>query len=119
MSSELTRYSEVTPKRPEATCLMDDRRAGSYRRSGSSPPSPVLDLPPSWFMAMARVSCASWEMEPYDMAPVEKRLTISETGSTSSTEIGCRPDLKPKRPRSVISRSDCSFTRSVYFLKMS
>ena len=99
---------------------MDERRAGSYRRSGSSPPSPVLDLPPSWFMAMARVSCASWEMEPYDMAPVEKRLTISETGSTSS--IGDRlrgPDLKPNRPRSVISRSDCSFTRSVYFLKMS
>ena len=40
-------------------------------------------------MAMARVSCASWEMEPYDMAPVENRLTISETGSTSSMEIGC------------------------------
>ena len=54
------------------------------------------------------------------MAPVEKRLTISETGSTSS--IGDRlrgPDLKPNRPRSVIRRSDCSFTRSVYFLKMS
>ncbi|CAM5668554.1 hypothetical protein SVIOM74S_04825 [Streptomyces violarus] len=98
---------------------MDDRRAGSYRRSGSSPPSPVLDLPPSWFMAMARVSCASCEMEPYDMAPVENRLTISETGSTSSTGMGFRSDLKPNRPRSVISRSDCSFTRSVYFLKMS
>ncbi|CAM5477823.1 hypothetical protein SCALM49S_08778 [Streptomyces californicus] len=70
-------------------------------------------------MAMARVSCASWEMEPDDMAPVENRLTISETGSTSSSGIGCRSDLKPNRPRSVISRSDCSLTRSVYFLKIS
>src|SRR5919108_1664854 len=90
MSSALTRYSDVTPKRPEATCLIDERRAGSYRRSGSSPPSPVLDLPPSWFMAMARVSCASLEMEPYDMAPVENRLTISLTGSTSSIGIDGR-----------------------------
>lgn len=98
---------------------MLERRAGSYRRSASSPPSPVLDLAPSWFMAMARVSCASLEMEPYDMAPVENRLTISLTGSTSSTEIASRPLLKPKRPRSVIRRSDCSFTRPVYFLKMS
>lgn len=70
-------------------------------------------------MAMARVSCASLEMEPYDMAPVEKRLTISLIGSTSSTEIGSRPELKPNRPRSVMRRSDCSFTRSVYILKMS
>src|SRR5918994_2179256 len=95
MSSEFVRYSEVTPNRPEATCLIDERRSGSWSRSGSSPPSPVLDLPPSRFMAIARVSCASLEMEPYDMAPVEKRLTISETGSTSSMEIGSRPDLKP------------------------
>lgn len=109
----------MTPKRPEATCLIAERRAGSYSRSASSPPSPVLDLPPNWFMAMARVSCASLEMEPYDIAPVEKRLTISSTDSTSSREIGCLSDLKPKRPRSVMRRSDCSFTRSVYFLKMS
>ena len=69
-----------------------DGASGAPGRTGgpaSSPPSPVLDLPPSWFMAMARVSCASWEMEPYDMAPVENRLTISETGSTSSIGIGC------------------------------
>src|SRR5436190_5309576 len=92
MSSALTRYSLVTPKRPEATCLMAERRAGSYRRSGSSPPSPVLDLAPSWFMATASVSCASLEMEPYDIAPVEKRLTISPAGSTSSIGIEGRSD---------------------------
>src|SRR5262249_60834113 len=66
MSSALTRYSEVTPKRPEATCLMLDRRAGSYRRSGASPPSPVLDLPPSRVMAVARGSCASFGVEHSD-----------------------------------------------------
>ena len=34
-------------------------------------------------MASARVSCASFEIEPKDMAPVEKRFTISCAGSTS------------------------------------
>ncbi len=53
------------------------RRSSVPKRASSSPPSPVLDLPPMRFMAMARVSCASFEMEPNDMAPVAKRLTIS------------------------------------------
>src|ERR1700752_2526884 len=44
ITSELTRYSAVTPKRPEATCLIAERiespfGSGLYR-SGSSPPSP-------------------------------------------------------------------------------
>jgi hypothetical protein len=68
MSSALTRYSLVTPNRPLATCLIAERRRSPFgsgvNRSGSSPPSPVLDLPPSRFMAMASVSCASWEIEP-------------------------------------------------------
>ena len=38
----------------------------------------------------------------------EYRTTIAATGSTSSMLIGCRSELKPKSPRSVISRSDCS-----------
>ena len=67
-SSALTRYSLVTPNRPLATCLTADRRrsplASGTKRSGSSPPSPVFDRPPSRFMAMARVWCASAEMEP-------------------------------------------------------
>ena len=75
------------------------------------------------FMAIASVSCASFEMEPYDIAPVENRLTMSLAGSTWSIGIGRRPvssaPLKRNRPRSVISRSDCSSTRSVYCLKMS
>lgn len=35
-------------------------------------------------MALANVSCASRLMDPRDMAPVAKRLTISWAGSTSS-----------------------------------
>ena len=67
-SSLFTRYSLVTPNRPEATCLTADRRrspfASGVNLSGSSPPSPVLDLPPIRFMAMARVSWASALIEP-------------------------------------------------------
>src|SRR5579875_2342042 len=72
-SSALTRYSLVTPNRPDATCLMALRRrspfgSGVYR-DASSPPSPVLERAPRRFMAIASVSCASAEIDPYDMAP--------------------------------------------------
>ena len=50
------------------------------KRSGSSPPSPVFDLPPMRFIAIASVVCASREIEPNDIAPVEKRLTIDGRG---------------------------------------
>ena len=55
------------------------------------------------FMAMASVSWASREIEPYDMAPVAKRLTMSTAGSTSSSGIGRSANLKSSRPRSVSS----------------
>src|SRR5213080_3991966 len=79
-SVALTRYSLVTPKRAEATCLMALLResplaSGTYR-AGSSPPSPVFDLPPMRFIAIASVSCASWLIDPYDMAPVAKRFRM-------------------------------------------
>ena len=64
MSSALVRYRLVTPKRPDATCLIALRRSGSRSRSTSSPPSPVFDLPPMRFIAIASVSCASCEIEP-------------------------------------------------------
>ena len=48
-------------------------RDRGMKRTGSSPPSPVLLLPPMRFMAMARVSWASLLIEPNDMAPVLKR----------------------------------------------
>ncbi len=56
---------------------MESPLGSGLNRSGSSPPSPVLDLAPMRFMAMASVVCASREMEPNDMAPVAKRFTIS------------------------------------------
>src|SRR5476649_419331 len=66
--SELTRYSVVTPKRPEATCLMAERiespLGSGLKRSDSSPPSPVLDLPPMRFIAIAKVVWASRLIEP-------------------------------------------------------
>src|SRR3989344_4657256 len=111
------RYSAVTPKRPEATCLMRLRSespscrgrststfsapitllsvspfligmplSSLRQRAASSPPSPVLLLPPMRFMATASVAWASVEMEPNDMAPVAKRLTISLAGSDSLNE---------------------------------
>ncbi len=58
----------VTPKRPEATCLIAERIESPFgiglKRSDSSPPSPVFDLPPIRFMAIASVVCASREIEP-------------------------------------------------------
>ena len=113
--SELTRYSAVTPKRPEATCLIAERIESPFgsglKRSASSPPSPVFDLPPIRFMAMASVVCASREIEPNDIAPVAKRLTMFLAGSTSSSGTGLRSSssavLTRNRPRMVTSVS-CS-----------
>jgi len=56
----------VTPNRPDATCLTAERRkvavgVAHVSESLSSPPSPVFDLPPMRFIAMARFSCASLE----------------------------------------------------------
>ncbi len=99
----------MTPKRPEATCLIAERRrspfASGVNRTGSSPPSPVFERPPMRFIAIASVSCASREIEPSDMAPVANRFTISLAGSTSSS--GMPPPASSRnrsRPRSVYRR---------------
>ncbi len=101
ISSALTRYSVVTPKRPLATCLvlLDSEMPSTtvWKRSESSPPSPVLERPPSLFMARQIASWASFESAPNDMAPATKCFTISLTGSTSSMLMGWR--LKPKKSR--------------------
>src|SRR6266568_1198768 len=99
-----------TPKRPDATCLIAERRRSPFgsgvKRDGSSPPSPVFDLPPRRFIAIASVSCTSRPSEPSDIAPVEKRLTISAAGSTSSSGMPPSPaKLKSSRPRSVALRA--------------
>ena len=102
----------VTPNRPEATCLIrlriESPFASEVKRNGSSPPSPVFERPPMRFIAIAMVECASWLIEPRLIAPVEKRLTISTAGSTSSSGIGLLAGLNSSSPRIVSSRSDCS-----------
>ena len=120
ITSELTRYSVVTPNRPEATCLIDERMelpfGSGLKRSDSSPPSPVLERPPMRFIAIASVVCASREIEPKLIAPVANRRTMFFAGSTSSSGTFARPsssaDLMRNRPRIVSSRSDCSLTIS-------
>ena len=60
-------------------------------------------------MAMASVWWASPLIEPCDMAPVLKRLTISLAGSTSSKGTGS-PGTNSNMPRSVQSSLACSLT---------
>ena len=102
ISSALTRYSVVTPNRPEATCLIAERAevpsSRGAKRAESSPPSPVLERAPMVFIAIARASWASRDIEPNDMAPVTNRRMMSSMGSTSSRGIGV-PFLKSKKSR--------------------
>ena len=54
------------------------------------------------FIATAKVACASVLIDPSDIAPVAKRLTISVAGSTSSTEMALLGSiLKSNKPRKV------------------
>ncbi len=66
-----------TPKRPEATWRIRERRSSplgsGVLRALSSPPSPLFDMPPMRFIAIASVSWASRESAPRLIAPVEKR----------------------------------------------
>ena len=119
-SSALIRYSVVTPNRPEATCLVRERRlsplgSGVYR-AGSSPPSPELLRAPSRFIATAIVSCASWLIEPNDIADEANRGRIFSTGSTSSIGTGFAA-LNRSRLRSVTPSPDGSSTAREYSLK--
>src|SRR2546426_7601111 len=69
------------------------------------------------FIATASVVCASTEIEPCDIAPVEKRLTISAAGSTSSIGTGfTRSRRNSNRPRKVIWRRDWSLMIAAYSL---
>ncbi|MPM45612.1 hypothetical protein SDC9_92300 [bioreactor metagenome] len=74
------------------------------------------------FIATASVACASVEIEPSDIAPVAKRLTISAAGSTSSTAIALvGSTLNSNRPRSVMWRllwSLMSCAYSLYVLQL-
>src|SRR5260370_541703 len=67
-SSAFTRYSLVTPNLPLATSLTPHRPSSpcgwGAHLAAPSPPPPVSALPPSRFIAIARVPCASAEIEP-------------------------------------------------------
>ena len=120
ISSALTRYSAVTPKRPEATCLIALRKelpSGSgWKRAASSPPSPVLLRPWILFMAIAIASWASLLIEPKDMAPVTKRCRMFSTGSTWSIEIGLRRNPRKSRRKIGFSFSSTRWVYSLNFL---
>ncbi len=69
------------------------------------------------FMATASVAWASVEIEPSDMAPVAKRLTISLAGSTSSMEMALEGSiLNSNSPRKVMWRRFWSLISWAYSL---
>ena len=71
-------------------------------------------MPPRRFMAMASVSWDSVEIDPSDIAPVAKRETISDAGSTSSSGIGSRSSRKRSSPRRVAWRVASSLAAVAY-----
>ena len=102
-SSQAFRYSAVTPKRPEATCLILAQGlsplGSGWLCAGSSPPSPESDFAPIRFIAMFSVMCASGDSAPSDMPGVTNRLRIEVIDSTSSIGTGLPKGLMSKRSR--------------------
>ena len=99
--AERLAYTDVTPDL-EAPSLLSTGDAGW----------PYLLVP---FIAIAIVSWASDESAPCDIAPPEKRRTISSAGSTSSSGTGLQAsNRKSNSPRKVIRRCDCSLTSCAY-----
>ena len=103
ISLAFTKYSVVTPNRPDATCFVA-LIVIVLNLLESSPPSPVFERPPNVFIAVASVSWASLLSEPKLIAPLTNRLTISDTGSTSSKEM-LSESLNLSNPRIVHNSS--------------
>ena len=80
-TSAFTKYSGVTPNRPEATCLILDILLVPYL-SLASPPSPELERAPILFIASAKVSWASGDKAPRLIPAESNFLSIDETGIT-------------------------------------
>ena len=120
-SWQLFRYSAVTPKRPEATCLIALDGLSPFgrrlKRSGSSPPSPESDFAPMRFIAIDKVSCASGLKAPREMPGETRRLRISVIDSTSSTRTAVPPDLKSSKSRRLTG--PCRSTIDTYFFQLS
>ena len=81
MSSQLFKYSAVTPNRPLAICLIFDDALSPFGLGlnliGSSPPSPESDLAHILFIATERVSCASGLRAPSDIPGATSLFLIS------------------------------------------
>ena len=127
------RYAGVTPKRPEATCLILERAMSPFlrpfrcakssdlpvssststissQRTESSPPSPEFERAPARLTPMASVSCASRESAPSDMPPVAKRFMIDSTDSTSEMSMGSRSDLISSMSRMTVTGAFSTFS---------
>ena len=102
-SSQAFRYSAVTPKRPDATCLILAQGlsplGSGWLCAGSSPPSPLSDFAPIRFIAMFSVMCASGDSAPRLIPGVTKRLRIEVIDSTSSMGTGLPNGLMSSRSR--------------------
>ena len=114
---QLVGVDEVVDRHAEAARgdLLDRRAAqvavGVGREAARVLPALArVRAPPRRFIAIASVSCASVEIEPSDIAPVAKRLTISFAGSTSSSGTGSRSSRNFSSPRSVARRAASSLT---------
>ena len=118
ISSQLFKYSAVTPNLAEAICLTLELALSplsfGIARLASSPPSPLHDAPPILFIAIAKVSCASFESAPKDMLPLPNLFLIFVIDSTSSIRIGFLIKLKSKR--SLRFKGCCSLIIFEYFL---
>ena len=105
ISTQLFRYSAVTPKRPDATCFMAldalSPFSRSLKRAGSSPPSPESDLAPMRFIAMDSVSCASGLSAPSEMPGETSRFRMLVIDSTCSGLDGVGGRLETQKVAQV------------------
>ena len=110
--SARARYSAVTPKRADATCLIfasvgRPSSPGAYH-AGSSPPSPVLAAPPSAWIPSVRARWASGDSAPTLIADTTNRRAIERASSTSSSGTGVVPrgrrTRKPSRTSAASRR---------------
>ena len=106
ISSQLLRYSVVTPNLAEATCLTLEFAlspfSSGYDRSIDSPPSPEQDAPPILFIAIASVSWASFDKAPWDMLPVPNLFLIDVIDSTSERSKSVSASLNSRRSLMLI-----------------
>ena len=107
----MLRYSVVTPNLAEATCLTLELAVSPFSFVSDllidSPPSPEQEAPPILFIAIASVSCASFERAPWDILPVPNLFLIDVIDSTSEISIGFSLSLNSNKSRTFIGEKFC------------